>query len=48
MGFHVSVTAVNVVVGVDDDSVGAETVRATGMDCGVLVAPTPVTVIVAE
>jgi len=36
------------VVGVDVEDVNVEMVKSTGMDCGVLVAPVPVTVMVVE
>lgn len=37
-----------VVVGRDVDGVDVEMSKVTGMDCGVLVAPTPVTMMVVE
>ena len=37
-----------VVVGRDVDSVDVEMSKVTGMDCGVLVAPTPVTMMVVK
>jgi len=37
-----------VVVGIDVEDVEVEMSKVTGMDCGVLVAPTPVTMMVVE
>ena len=42
------VVVVDVVVGRDVDEVDVKMSKVTGMDCGVLVAPTPLTMMVVE
>jgi len=46
LGFHANETATVVVVDVDVVGVDVAMIKSTGMDCGVLVAPVAVTVMV--